>query len=99
MPALTEPWISEEGIKGELKAAGFRDIEISFAPLDMPFEDHSEIVDHPMNTMPFVPFLTKDMTDEDISRARELMIENLKKEYPTLPGKMPGLAIIGAGRK
>jgi hypothetical protein len=86
-------------VRGELKAAGFKDIEVFSVPTYIPFEDHAGIVDHLIATMPFVPFLTIDMTGEEIGRAEELMIEHLKTEYPTLPGKMPGLAVIGVGRK
>ena len=63
----------------------------------MPFEDPAEIVDHNMATLPFMPTITKDMTAEEISRARDLMIQYVKQEHPD--GKLPGLAIIGIGQK
>jgi hypothetical protein len=39
------------------------------------------------------------MTVEEVSRSRDLMIQEVKKICPTLPGKLPGLAIIGVGKK
>ena len=37
------------------------------------------------------------MTADEISRARDLMIKQVKEEYSD--GKLPGLAIIGVGTK
>jgi hypothetical protein len=65
----------------------------------MSFEDNTEIVDYLMSALPFMPMLTKDMTGEEIRRSRDLMIQHVKEEYPTLPGKLPGRAIIGIGKK
>ena len=47
------------------------------------------------DTLPFMPMVTKDMTEEEVSRSRDLMIQHVKELCPTLPGKLPGLAIVG----
>ena len=99
VPGPGPMWKTEDGVKGELEAAGFKDVQAYSASLYIPFEDHMEIVDYLMSTLPFMPMFTKDMTAEEISRSRDLMIQHVKEEYPTLPGKLPGLAIIGIGKK
>lgn len=99
VPGPGPTWTTEDGVKGVLEEAGFKDVQTYSAPVYMPFEDHTEIVDYLMSTMPFMPMFTKDMTKEEISRSRELMIQHVKEEYPALPGKLPGLAIMGIGKK
>lgn len=99
VPGPGSIWKSEDGVKGELEAAGFKNVQAYSASIYMPFEDYVEIVDYLMSTLPFMPMLTKDMTAEEISRLRDLMIQQVREEYPTLPGKLPGLAIVGVGRK
>jgi SAM-dependent methyltransferase len=97
VPQPAPMWRTEEGVKGELDGAGFKESQAYSVPIYMPFEDPTEIVDYLMSTMPFMPMVTKDMTTEEISRARDLMIQHVKEEYAD--GKLPGIAILGIGKK
>jgi SAM-dependent methyltransferase len=70
------PWTTEEGVKGELEATGFKDIQTYPAPTYMPFEDHLEIVDYLMDMLPFMPMVTKVCNLSD-----QLALHNSAKGY------------------
>ena len=59
IPQPGPPWTTEDGVRGELDATGFIDIETYSAPVYMPFEDPVEIVDYLMSTLPFMSMVTK----------------------------------------
>lgn len=57
IPQPGPPWTTDEGVRGELEATGFKDIQIYSAPVYMPFDNHVEIVDYLMNMLPFMPMV------------------------------------------
>lgn len=59
IPEPGPPWTTEDGVKGELDATGFKDVQTYSTPVYMPFEDHAEIVDYLMSSLPFMPMVTK----------------------------------------
>ena len=90
-------WKTEEGVKWKLSGAGFKEVQAYSSPVYMPFEDPTEIINYLISTLPFMPMLTKDMTSEEISRSRDLMIQHVKEEYADV--KLPGLANYWRGEE
>ena len=99
LPAPNACWRSSEGLGGELEAAGFRDVQVFEAPSYMPFEDHEEIVQYLVSSLPPMKMLTADMTKEEIQKVVDMTIDWLKNKYPTTPARMVGTALIAIGRK
>ena len=98
-PDLAACWISIDGVKGELEATGFRDIEVFEVPSYMPFEDHQEIMEFLVGNLPPMKMLTADMTGDEIRRVIDLSVDWLKERHPIAPGRIVGRVIIGIGRK
>jgi SAM-dependent methyltransferase len=99
LPMPNACWRSKEGLRGELEACGFRNVQVFEAPTYMPFEDHEEIVKYLVSSLPPMRMLTADMSKEEIQKVVNLTTGWLKKKYPTTPARMVGTALIAVGRK
>ena len=99
IPSPSGQWKSVEGVRAELEAAGFRNVKAHSVPLYMPFETQAELVHHLVSTIPLMKKLTADMTSDEVSQAKDLMVQFITEKHPTAPGFLDGTAIIGLGRK
>ena len=99
LPMPNACWRSAAGLRGELEAIGFRNVQVFEAPSYMPFENHEEIVKYLVASLPPMRMLTADMTEEEIQKVVDLTVDWLKKKYPTTPARMVGTALIGIGQK
>jgi len=99
VPLPAETWRRADLFQAELERAGFEDVHVSEAELYMSFDDHAGIVETLWNMLPFMPSLTKGLTEKQVKEAKEMMVANIKKKFPEVPGKLPGLSLIGVGRK
>jgi len=99
LPMPNACWRSKEGLRGELEATGFRNVQVFEAPSYMPFEDHEEIVKYLVSSLPPMRMLTADMTKEEIQKVVNMTTGWLRKKYPTTPARMVGTALIAVGRK
>jgi len=45
-----------------------------------------------------MPAVVKGLTDVEIKEAKRAMVDYIAKTYPELPGKLPGLSLLGIGR-
>ncbi|KAJ9145022.1 hypothetical protein NKR23_g5530 [Pleurostoma richardsiae] len=92
-------WHTAESCIGLLKEAGFSDVQGKTVDIYMHYDSYEGVVDFLVGVLPFMPRLMSDMTHEEVARSKEVMVEHLKKESPSLPGKMRGEAAIVTGKK
>lgn len=97
VPFAAEKWQTREAFKAELESAGFSDVEVFEAPLEMPYESPEKVVESLWVMLPFVSSLTSGMSEGEISRVKELMAKRVREGYPD--GHLPGLSLAGVGRK
>lgn len=98
IPFAAEKWRTKEAFGNELINVGFRDVEMVEIPLAMQFEEREQAIEWLWKRLAFMPTVTKGMSELDIKRAKEAMIEYIARTYPELPGTLPGLALLGVGR-
>ncbi|KAK3639970.1 hypothetical protein LTR56_012144 [Elasticomyces elasticus] len=99
MPAIPRAWMTTDGVKAEMEKAGFRDVETHQCPVEMPFQDHETFADFFIEKLPHMRALIKDMSEEEVTQLRELMVSGMKKQCPNAPGALKGIALVGVGRK
>ncbi|ERT00696.1 hypothetical protein HMPREF1624_01928 [Sporothrix schenckii ATCC 58251] len=99
MPTLPSTWSSTDGVKAQLATAGFKDIEVVETEGYMPFDDHAEICRFILTKMPPSARMVAQMTDEEVVRTHELMVQDLREWYPSVPAKMVGKATIAFAKK
>ncbi|KAL1892852.1 hypothetical protein Sste5346_006744 [Sporothrix stenoceras] len=99
VPQLPKTWATVEGVKGELEAAGFRDVDVISVEAYMPYEDPDEVARFLLTQIPLMKRLTSDMTGEELEKTRDLMVEEIKAKHPETPGRLVGTALVGIGRK
>lgn len=99
MGKMPETWRTIEGVRGELEATGFRDIEVHTLETYMPFEDYDQLVGGMITEFPIMVRMMSDMTEQEVQKTRELMVEYIKSKHPQTPSRLKGTAIVGMGRK
>jgi SAM-dependent methyltransferase len=92
-------WHSVESCSGLLAEAGFRDVQGTMKDIDLLYDSYDSVVEYLVDVMPFMPRLMSGMTDDEVRKMKELMVEDLKRQSPALPGKMAGKSVIVTGRK
>src|ERR1700709_324795 len=99
VPKMPAEWGTIEGIRGQLEAAGFRDIDVHPSETFWPFDNYEETVHYLLAQLPIMRKLTADVTQGELEDVHKLMVEDLKARHPSLPSRMRGTAIVGVGRK
>ncbi|KAI1439029.1 S-adenosyl-L-methionine-dependent methyltransferase [Xylaria sp. CBS 124048] len=99
MPVPPTTWTSQEGVREQLEAAGFKDIKVVEAEGYMPFQDYGEICRFILTKLPLAARVIQQMTDEEVLQTFDLMKADLQAKYPSLPAKMVGKATIAYARK
>jgi ubiquinone/menaquinone biosynthesis C-methylase UbiE len=99
VPLIPLTWSTVEGVRGELEAAGFRDVEVHTMVSYWPFDDYEELVQLITTQLPAVRSMTSDMSSDELRQVQDLMVEHMKAKHPTAPSRLAGTAIIGFGRK
>lgn len=99
VPQLPKTWATVEGVRGELEAAGFRDVEVLEVEAHLPYDDPDEVARFFLTQIPLMKRLTADMTGEELEKTRDLMVEDILSRHPEVPGKLVGTALVGIGRK
>ena len=96
---MLPPWNTIEGVRGELEATGFRDIDVHLVETFWPFDDYDEIARYILTQFPGMSKMTADMSREELENVRDLMVKHIIAKHPSVPGRLTGTAIIGLGRK
>lgn len=95
-PAMLGPWKDTEGVKVELQAAGFRDVQVEYVDVDLPIEDRtglSNILTRSNN--PATKMVVGDFNDEEVARCREELVKILEQNGNICKG----VAVMGIGKK
>lgn len=95
---LKEPWSSEEGVKTELEATGFVNVETHLHETSINYTDHESIVDM-LLVMPVMKDATKGFSEQEQEQLRRQLVGNLKMTNPAAPGNLQGVGIIALARK
>jgi len=99
MPQMPPTWRTVEGVRRELEATGFKDVEVHTVEAYMPFETYDEVARFILSQFPGMSRMTGDMTQAELEKTRDLMVEYVKLKHPTEPSRLVGTAIVGLGRK
>jgi ubiquinone/menaquinone biosynthesis C-methylase UbiE len=99
MPQMPPTWRTIEGVKGELEATGFRDVDVHTVEAYMPFESYDEVAKYILTQFPMMGKMTAGFTQTELEKTRDLMVDYIKAKHPSVPGKLVGTAIVGVGRK
>lgn len=92
-------WHTAESNAKVLEEAGFKDVRARLEDVVLHYDSYDGFVDYILDHMPFIPYVMSDMTSEEIARFKELMAEELRRQSPSLPGKMTGKVVVVTGRK
>ena len=99
MPKIPDAWMDAELMKAELEKAGFKDVESHQVPTTMQFDKLAPLVDFMITKMPHMVMLTKDFSEEEMAKLKELMTAEGKKMNPDEPGVLTGTALVAVGKK
>ncbi|KAF2724466.1 S-adenosyl-L-methionine-dependent methyltransferase [Polychaeton citri CBS 116435] len=99
MQIVPDEWRTVEGVSGELKKAGFKDVIAEEVQVSMSFESHDGFVKMICDCMPHLINLFKGMSDAEIDATKDAMLEELKSACPNEPGTLKGISVVGSGRK
>lgn len=98
VPFAAAKWQRRELFTAELEKFGFMDVEMHEIPVAFGFEDREKVVEFLYHGLPFMPAVVNGLTDVEIKEAKRAMVDYIAKTYPELPGKLPGLSLLGIGR-
>lgn len=99
MLTLPEAWSNVDLLKREFEQAGFRDVQAERVQVYMQFERHEVLAEWLLTKMPPVIALTKDMSDEEMGRLREVAVRKCREMCPSEPGELSGVSLLAIGRK
>ena len=92
-------WRSIEGVKSTLQVHGFKDVQVREFEIGIPMQSHEAAVELNFTIFPFVEAFVADMSDAEIEKARQLMLEWVREVHPEQPLVLRGTALVGWGRK
>ena len=99
MPEMPKAWMNGDLMKAELEKAGFIDVESHQVPTAMRFDTLASLVDFMLTKMPHMVMLTRDFSEEDITKLKDIMVAEGKKMNADEPGTLKGTALVAVGRK
>ncbi|EEH19562.1 hypothetical protein PABG_01881 [Paracoccidioides brasiliensis Pb03] len=92
-------WFEDAGTKAHLENAGFRDVEIRRIPIHYGAKSYQDLRGKLFDTVPFMPKWLKQMSEEEIERAKDLLVERVSKVHTSEPIALFGTATLAIGRK
>lgn len=95
---IQEPWASEAGVKSELEAAGFGDVETFVVDSVMKYERHNDFAKM-LLTMPVMKNVIGDYTEDEKDRLLAELVVALRSRNAAEPGELSGSSIVALGRK
>lgn len=95
---LSGVWTSEEGVKGELTAAGFVEAKTYLIESEVSYQNHQQFGEMLLQ-MPVMKQAIDGMSEDEKQRLPGVVVEDLRKINPTQPGTLSGTAIIAISRK
>lgn len=95
---LSEPWNSEAGVKGELEATGFTDVQTFLVDAELGYESHDEFAKMIL-LMPIMKDITESYDADEHERVHAEVVKNLRAVNPAAPGVLRGTSIVAIARK
>lgn len=99
MPELPKAWSNVGLLKKELEGAGFKDVRSERVAVTMRFEEHEGLIDFMADTMPMMTAFTKQMSEEEVKRFKEVAAAKMREFCPEAPGQLHGWALLATGQK
>lgn len=99
MPEIPASWQEVEPLKEELEKAGFEQVESYEVETTMQFERLESLMDFLLQKLPHMQMLTKDMSEDDMGKLKELMVLEGRDMSSSEPGTLTGTALVAVGRK
>lgn len=99
MPSLPATWQTIEGVEGELKKAGFRNVKGEKVSVTMDFQSRGSFVEMMCTKMPHMIALLKTTTEEQVKQYKELAKQRMQDMCPDEPGTLHGVALVAVGQK
>lgn len=96
VPFMAEKWRTREALKAELELNGFVDVVVEEAPLSMRFTNPETFIQTLWAVLPFMPGLTKGLSEKDIQAVKDAQVQSVSENYPD--GAIPGLALVSVAR-
>ncbi|KLJ13434.1 hypothetical protein EMPG_11624 [Blastomyces silverae] len=92
-------WHEDADTKAHLERAGFRDVEVREMPLKYEFISYQDLRGKLLDSLPFLGKWLNEMTEEEIEKVKDLVVEKTKEMYPSEPFALRGTAALVVGRK
>ena len=99
IPGPGKHWQNVGGVKATLKGAGFKDVQAREYEIGIPVETHEGAVEMVFQIFPWVKGFITDMSEAEVTEAREKMVQFLREKHPEAPFVLNGTALIGWARK
>lgn len=98
---VPEAWASGEGVRAELEAAGFVDVEVEYVDTAFPLRDHEDFVRGAVREGSNPPIMEAavDMTAKELDETCRRLVLVLKDKWPTLPAQTRAVAIVATAKK
>ena len=99
IPGPGEHWQSIKGVKKTLSDAGFKNVLAKEFEVGLALDTRQEAVDFVMEGFPYVKPLMADMSEEEVTKTKDAMLQFVKERHPGEPLRLTGTALIGWGTK
>lgn len=99
LPDIPISWASTSSIQDQLEKAGFKDVTAEEVQTFYEFEDPEAMTRFNVANIPSVKMVTADMSEDEIEKAIQWMVEWLEEKFPGGKGQLEGTAIVALGRK
>ena len=96
---MPSDWSEAGPLKGALEKAGFRDVESYEVETTMEYERMEPFVEFMLYKMPHMQMMSKDLSEEEMTRLKDMMVEEGRKMCASEPGVLKGTALVAVGRK
>jgi len=98
---VPDAWASVEGVRAELEATGFVDVEVECVDTAFPVRDYEDFVRGAVRegTNPPIIEAVEGMTSDELDETCRRLLLALKDRWPTLPAQTEAIAIVATARK
>lgn len=93
-----EPWCSEDGVRGELEAAGFTEVETYLSESSLTYTDPGDFTEM-LLSMPVMKDVIEAWSGDEKERLRKRLVTDLNRRTDEENGMLKGSSIIALARK
>lgn len=92
-------WQSVEGVTKTLSDIGFKNVMAREFEVTLPVDKYDDAIVFCFEGFPFMQGLVADMSEKEVTRVKQLMLEFLRERHPEQPLRLTGKGYIGYGVK